>query len=42
MTKNPVVFLLQFIGWLMLIAVLLVTWAGVTYPISNRRKNNQN
>lgn len=30
--KNPVVFLLQFIAWIMLAAVILVTWAGVTYP----------
>ena len=30
--KNPVVFLLQFIAWLMLIAVVAATWAGVTYP----------
>ena len=30
--KNPVVFLLQFIAWLMLIAVLAATWAGVNYP----------
>ena len=30
--KNPVIFLLQFFAWLILIAVLLVTWAGVTYP----------
>jgi hypothetical protein len=30
--KNPVMFLLQFVAWLMLIAVVLVTWAGVTYP----------
>ena len=35
--KNPVIFLLQFLAWLMLIAVLLVTWAGVTYP-SGRAK----
>ena len=30
--KNPVVFLLQFIAWLMLFAVVAATWAGVTYP----------
>jgi len=30
--KNPVVFLLQFIAWLMLFAVLAATWAGATYP----------
>ena len=30
--KNPVVFLLQFIAWLMLITVVAATWAGVTYP----------
>jgi len=30
--KNPVVFLLQFIAWLMLIAVVAATWAGVAYP----------
>ena len=35
--KNPLVFLLQFIAWLFLVAVLLVTWAGVTYP-SGRTK----
>ena len=35
--KNPVVFLLQFFAWLMLIAVLLVSWAGATYP-SGRTK----
>ena len=30
--KNPVVFLLQFIAWLMLFAVVAATWAGATYP----------
>lgn len=30
--KNPVIFLLQFLAWLMLIAVVAATWAGVTYP----------
>lgn len=30
--KNPVIFLLQFLAWLMLVAVLLVTWTGVTNP----------
>ena len=30
--KNPVVFLLQFVAWLMLFAVVAATWAGVTYP----------
>ena len=37
MTKDPVAFLLQYLAWLMLIAVLAVTWAGVTYP-SERAK----
>lgn len=32
MTKDPITFLLQFIAWLMLIAVLSATWAGVKYP----------
>ena len=32
MTKDPIAFLLQFIAWLMLIAVVAATWAGVTYP----------
>jgi hypothetical protein len=30
--KNPLVFLLQFVAWLLLFAVLLATWAGVSYP----------
>jgi hypothetical protein len=37
MTKDPVAFLLQFLAWLTLFAVLAVTWAGVTYP-SERAK----
>jgi len=32
MPKDPVVFLLQFLAWLMLFAVLIATWAGVSYP----------
>lgn len=35
--NKPVVFLLQFLAWLMLIAVVIATWAGVTYP-SERAK----
>ena len=35
--KNPVVFLVQMLAWLMLFAVLAATWAGVTYP-SGRAK----
>ena len=35
--KNPVVFLLQIIAWVMLVAVVAATWAGVTYP-SGRAK----
>lgn len=30
--KNPVVSLLQFFAWLMLLAVIAATWAGVSYP----------
>ena len=30
--RHPLGFLLQFIAWLFLFAMLLVTWAGVTYP----------
>jgi len=30
--KDPIGFLLQFVAALMLIAVITVTWAGVTYP----------
>ena len=32
MTKDPIGYLLQFIALLMLVAVILATWAGVTYP----------
>jgi len=35
--KNPVVFLVQMLAWLMLFAVIAATWAGVTYP-SGRAK----
>ena len=35
--KHPVVFLVQMFAWVMLFAVLLATWAGVTYP-SGRAK----
>ena len=35
--KNPVVFLIQMLAWLMLFAVFVATWAGVTYP-SDRAK----
>ena len=37
--KNPVVFLLQFIAWVMLAAIILVTWAGVTYPVGRAKPN---
>lgn len=30
--KNPTTYLLQFFAFLMLVAVIVVTWAGVTYP----------
>lgn len=30
--KDPVVSLLQFIAWLLLIALVAATWSGVTYP----------
>jgi len=32
MTTDPVAFLLQYVAWVMLFAVLAVNWAGVIYP----------